>query len=73
MKRLERQAAAPGFWSDQAAAQRVLQRRRRLQEDFDLAESLRRKTDDLAVLFEWAEQGEDVTGDLETGLTALGS
>ena len=71
MAKLERQAAAPDFWSDQAAAQRVLQRRRRLQEDFDLAESLRRKTDDLAVLFEWAEQGEEVGGDLDTGLAEL--
>lgn len=71
MEKLERKAAAPDFWSDQAAAQGVLQRRRRLQEDFDLAESLRRKADDLAVLFEWAEQGEDVAGDLETGLVDL--
>ena len=71
MAKLERQAAAPDFWSDQAAAQGVLQRRRRLQEDFDLAESLRRKADDLSVLFEWAEQGEDVAGDLETGLVDL--
>ena len=71
MAKLERRAAAPDFWSDQAAAQSVLQRRRRLQEDFDLAESLQRKTDDLAVLFEWAEQGEEVAVDLETGLTDL--
>ncbi len=71
MTKLERQAAAPDFWNDQAAAQRVLQRRRRLQEDFDLAESLHRRTDDLAVLFEWAEQGEDVTGDLTAGLVDL--
>ena len=49
----------------------MLQRRRRLQEDFDLAASLHRRTDDLAVLFEWAEQGEDVGDDLETGLVDL--
>lgn len=71
MAELERQAAAPDFWNDQAAAQRVLQRRRRLQEDFDLADSLRRKADDLAVLFEWADQGEDVAGDLAAGLVDL--
>ena len=71
MTKLERQAAAPDFWSDPGAAQRVLQRRRRLQEDFDLAESLRGRTDDLAVLIEWAEQGEEVGGDLESGLGEL--
>ena len=71
MAKLERQAAAPDFWSDPGAAQRVLRRRRRLQEDFDLAELLRGRTDDLAVLIEWAEQGEEVGGDLESGLGEL--
>ncbi|MCY4660516.1 MAG: peptide chain release factor 2 [Acidobacteria bacterium] len=69
--RLEEQAAASGFWEDQAAAQRVLQRRRRLQEDVDLAESLRTRSDDLDVLFEWASEGESVADDLAAGLDAL--
>ena len=49
----------------------MLQRRRRLQEDFDLAESLRKQVDDLNVLVEWVNQGEDVGGDLVSSLDDL--
>jgi peptide chain release factor 2 len=52
-------------------AQKLLQRRRRLEEDRDLSESLRRKADDLAVLVEWAEAGEPVADDLARGLDDL--
>ena len=61
---LEQQAADPTFWDDQDIAQEVLQRRRRLQEDLDLAESLGKRIEDLSVLIEWAGQGEDVVEDL---------
>ena len=44
------------------------QRRRRIEDDKTLASSLRRQTDDLAVLLEWARQGEDVLAELEKGL-----
>jgi peptide chain release factor 2 len=46
----------------------VLQRRRRLEDDKTLAESLRRQADDLGVLIEWARQGEDVGADFTRGL-----
>ncbi len=49
----------------------MLQRRRRLEEDRDLAESLARRLDDLAVLVEWAEAGEAVEGDLTRALDDL--
>ena len=65
------QAAAPDFWSDAEAAQRVLQRRRRLQEDHELAASLRQRSEDLEVLVEWATQGEGVLDDLGTALDEL--
>ena len=65
------QAAAPDFWSDAEAAQRILQRRRRLQEDHELAASLRQRSDDLEVLVEWAAQGEGVLEDLGTALDEL--
>jgi peptide chain release factor 2 len=50
----------------------VLQRRRRLEEDRSLAETVRRQSDDLGVLVEWARAGEDVTSDLERGLESFG-
>ena len=71
LAKLEEQAAAPDFWKDQAAAQQVLQRRRRLQDELSLIESLQQRSDDLAVLVEWAEGGEDVREDLATGLDEL--
>jgi peptide chain release factor 2 len=50
-----------------------MQRRRRLDEDRALRDSLRRRADDLGVLIEWASAGEDVTGDLQRGLDDLQS
>jgi peptide chain release factor 2 len=69
---LEAQASAPDFWKDQATAQKVLQRRRRVEDDRALAESLRRQTDDLNVLVEWARQGEDVAADFGKALERYG-
>jgi peptide chain release factor 2 len=65
---LETHISAPDFWKDQAAAQQVLQRCRRLEDDKTLAESLRRQSDDLGVLLDWARQGEAVGADLARGL-----
>ena len=48
-----------------------MQRRRRIEEDRALLQSLKRRTDDLGVLFEWAKGGEEVTADLERGLDEL--
>jgi len=61
---LDTQASAPDFWKDQAAAQKIQQRRRRLEDDRALAESIRKQSADLAVLIDWAKQGEDVAADL---------
>jgi peptide chain release factor 2 len=48
-----------------------MQRRRRLEEDQALLQSLRRRADDIGVLLEWASGGEDVTADLVRGLDDL--
>jgi len=45
-----------------------MQRRRRVDDDRTLLQSLKRRTDDLGVLFEWARAGEDVSADLQKGL-----
>jgi peptide chain release factor 2 len=45
-----------------------MQRRRRVEDEITLLQSLKRRTDDLGVLFEWARAGEDVAGDLQRGL-----
>jgi peptide chain release factor 2 len=68
---LEKRISHPDFWKDQADAQKVLQRRRRLEEDATLRDSLKRRSDDLGVLVEWANQGEDVSADLARSLDEL--
>jgi len=72
LTRLEARAAAPDFWKDQLEAQKVLQRRRRLEQDRDLVQSLKKRTEDLAVLVEWAEAGETVDAEFAQALDALG-
>ncbi len=71
LARIEERVSSPDFWKDQAAAQKLLQRRRRLEDDRDLSESLRRRTEDLAVLAEWAEAGEPVLEDFDRALDEL--
>ncbi|MBI2185936.1 MAG: peptide chain release factor 2 [Acidobacteria bacterium] len=65
---IEKRIADPGLWNKQADAQKVMQRRRRLEEDQTLRQSLRRRADDLGVLVEWANAGEDVGADLARSL-----
>jgi len=71
LNRLEARAATPDFWKDQADAQKTLQRRRRLEQDRDLMRSLRRKSEDLSVLLEWAQAGESVDAEFAGALDLL--
>ena len=48
-----------------------MQRRRRLEQDRDLMLSLKKRSDDLTVLVEWAEAGEAVDAEFAQGLEAL--
>jgi peptide chain release factor 2 len=68
LDRIESRVSQPDFWKDQAEAQKLLQRRRRVEDELTLAETLSRRTDDLGVLVEWAEAGEPVDADLLKGL-----
>ena len=73
LTRLEARAASPDFWKDQAEAQKVLQRRRRLEQDRDLSLSLKKQSDDLTVLLEWSQAGESVDAEFAQGLDKLDS
>ena len=64
----EKRIGEPDFWSNQADAQKVMQRRRRLEEDRALQQSLRQRADDIGVLIEWANAGVDVSADLDRSL-----
>jgi peptide chain release factor 2 len=62
---------ATDFWKDQLAAQKVMQRRKRLEGDLELLKRLRTQEDDAGVLVEWGESGEDVQKDLTAALGAF--
>jgi peptide chain release factor 2 len=62
---------APDLWSDQAAAQKLQRRRKRVAEDLDYLGRLGRQEDDAKVLVEWLEGGETVEGDLTAALDGL--
>ena len=65
--------ADAAFWADQAAAQKVMQRRKRLEGDLELLKRLRTQEDDAKVLADWLESGEDVAADFGSALDALES
>ncbi len=56
---LEEQAAAPDLWNDQERAQQVTSRLSNLQGELNRVAGLRRRIDDLPVLFELAEEADD--------------
>ncbi|MFD7630775.1 peptide chain release factor 2 [Streptomyces sp. NPDC059851] len=56
---LEEQAAAPSLWDDPEAAQKITSRLSHLQAEVRKTETLRGRIDDLAVLFELAEEMDD--------------
>lgn len=63
--------AGPDFWKDQAAAQKVLQRRKRVESDLETLKRLTTQADDTRVLMEWLESGEDVGDDVASALAGL--
>jgi len=63
--------SSPDFWKDQATAQKVMQRRKKVEGDLALLGRLRSQEEDARVLAEWADGGEDVAADLAAGLDGL--
>ncbi|MBT2544385.1 peptide chain release factor 2 [Streptomyces sp. ISL-44] len=70
---LEEQAAAPSLWDDPDAAQKITSKLSHLQAEVRKTESLRGRIDDLAVLFELAQEMEDADtlAEAETELVAV--
>ncbi len=61
------------FWKDQRAAQKLMQRRKKIEAELDLLKRLKTHEDDARVLVEWLENGEDVRKDLTDALLAFES
>ena len=59
LKRIEDQASSPDFWNDQAAAQKLLQRRTALEKKVQRQLQFESEIADAGVLFEFAEEDEE--------------
>ncbi|GEK03717.1 MULTISPECIES: peptide chain release factor 2 [unclassified Streptomyces] len=70
---LEEQAAAPSLWDNPDEAQKITSKLSHLQAEVRKAEGLRGRIDDLAVLFEMAEEEDDpdTRAEAESELTAV--
>lgn len=70
---LEEQAAAPSLWDDPDAAQKITSKLSHLQAEVRKTESLRGRIDDLAVLFELAQEMDDADtlAEAETELVSV--
>ncbi|MGW6981176.1 peptide chain release factor 2 [Streptomyces sp. NPDC054932] len=70
---LEEQAAAPSLWDDPEAAQKITSKLSHLQAEVRKTETLRGRIDDLAVLFELAQEMEDADtlAEAETELVSV--
>lgn len=71
MNKIEAQASAPDFWNDQAAAQKLLQERSRLEKEIERQEQFESEKDDAEVLFEFAEEDESSLPELQSLLARL--
>jgi peptide chain release factor 2 len=71
LKRIEDQASASDFWSDQAAAQKLLQRRTGLEKKIQRQEQFESEIADAGVLFEFAEEDEESLAELRALLERL--
>ena len=61
---MEEKAGSADFWQDQAAAQKALQRRTRVEEEIEEGRKLLARMEDAQVMLDLAREGEEVEPDL---------
>ena len=66
LSRIEDQASSPDFWNDQEAAQKLLQKRSRLEKKIQRQEHFESQIADAGVLFEFAEEDEESLKELRS-------
>ncbi len=55
-----------GFWNDQESAQQVSRKRRKIEKRVEVGQSLSTKSEEVGLLLEMQNEGEDVGSDIET-------
>ena len=71
LKQIEAQASSPDFWSDQVAAQKLLQDRSQLEKKIERQEHFESQVADAEVLFEFAEEDEASIKELQSLIEQL--
>jgi peptide chain release factor 2 len=71
LSKLEEQINAPDFWSSPEKSQKIMQDRKRLEEQINQDANIGGLTSDLDTLFELAGEGEDVARELEREIKSL--
>jgi peptide chain release factor 2 len=71
LNRIESQASSPDFWSDQEAAQKLLQVRSQLEKKIERQEQFESEISDAEVLFEFAEEDVSSIQELSSLLKSL--
>jgi peptide chain release factor 2 len=72
LKQTEEQVSQPDFWAQPEISQKVMHRRKRLEEAIANDERIRALTEELDTMFELAREGEDMSVDIERNLKAYG-
>ncbi|MGA2136194.1 MAG: peptide chain release factor 2 [Bryobacteraceae bacterium] len=65
LQKIEELVAAPDFWNQPEKSQKIMQRRKRLEETLGNESRIAALSSDLDTLFELAREGENVNGDIE--------
>ena len=71
LKNLEAQMSAPDFWDKQETAQKIVQKRSRIEKSLDSQSEFETAVSDAEVLFEFAEDDEDSANELKTLINKL--
>ncbi|HXK62242.1 MAG TPA: peptide chain release factor 2, partial [Acidobacteriota bacterium] len=71
LKSIEERIADPSFWSDLEESQKVLRKRKQIEEAINLASRLQSSLEDAETLIELHQEGEEVRDDLQTTLESL--
>jgi peptide chain release factor 2 len=71
LSQTEQQINAPDFWSNPEKSQKIMQDRKRLEEQIDQETKITGLASDLDTLFELAREGENVNADLEREMRSL--
>jgi peptide chain release factor 2 len=72
LEQLEEKISDPDFWNDPPESQKLLQRRKQLEDELSLDNKLQRAVEDMEAFFELGAEGEDVTQDIIQEMARLG-